>query len=196
MTKQTAKAKTEFETLPNFYDRWRESVNLVEKKLWSEKKMLWEHFNNIRVASIHPSNKNKQENVLRSYQALQKYIHKETGIILPGDLEEYNIYLILSRVQRKTGIDLGVCDFLDTKLRGNMRRICLREYDHDLTPQCSLNDRLYFSGADQCLVKMYVSGLENCMFERRDNCSYRQKHLANKKVLLANYGGVMIGVGK
>ncbi|MBS3073609.1 hypothetical protein J4465_02345 [Candidatus Pacearchaeota archaeon] len=190
------KSKMKFETLSNFYYRWRDNLDEIQEKFCTEKENLRNYSNLVKISLVRPDDKDLLNTLWREYTAFAKDICKATEIIPQKDLEELNVYLVLSRAQQRTHIDLGVCEFLDTKIRKKMRQVCLKAPEQDITPQCSLGKASYYSGGEHYMRDIFISKLELCMFNERNNCSLRQEHFAKCKLRLANNKGVMIGLGK
>ena len=195
MIEQT-KSKTEFETLPQFYNHWKERLDDIQERFCSGKDDLRNYSNLVKISLARPYDKNIIDALWREYTVLAKEICKSTGMIPQKELEELNVYLVLSRAQQRKHIDLGVCEFLDTKMRKKMRQVCLNAPESDLTPQCSLGKASYYSGGEHYMSDIFISKLELCMFNERDNCSLRKNHFAKCRIRLANNSGVLIGVGQ
>lgn len=176
-------------TLGNFYNKWWKNSKITERILFRDREIL-EYYSDLM----------KQGPVSRRDAVIQfaDYIRYLNDFILPADLEVLNWYNTLSVVQEKSGIDLGVCGNLQTRVRQNMRKLCLRTREKRLDIVCGLDSGKYItlSGFDSDFNS--CGRLDGCMFESRDNCPVRRKYLANKErsanygIILANNGGVLI----
>jgi hypothetical protein len=79
-----------------------------------------------------------------------------------------NFVAVVGEVQRKTGLDLGVCEHLDDKVRE------YKKFEYGLEFG-STNDRC---GAKKNLI---IGSLQSCLPPQRAGCLYRIEKLASKK---------------
>lgn len=96
---------------------------------------------------------------LNGFSELIEYMQSFSDLnFIPGT-GHMNLVYVLAGVQKESGLDLGVCEFLDDKINRYMRMFCLGENQKDLTPQCNTNQNVYIGDLTCCLTP----GRLNCV---------------------------------
>lgn len=174
-----------------FYNKWCNNARRTERILLRDKEIL-EYYSDLM----------KQGSRKNAILQFADYIRYLNDFILPANIEVLNWYNTVANVQEKSGIDFGLCAHLKTRVRQNMRKLCLKTREKRLSIDCGLDPGKYITISGLDSESNLCDRLDDCMFESRDNCPVRKKHLMNKErsanygIVLANYGGILIEEGR
>ena len=146
------------------YDRWRAKINEVATELAAKeqfKGLLTQYQMWLEASEETPTFKGKDvyDMILGSLLSIS-----EDADLFPGVGWE-NYVAVVSEVQRKTGLDLGVCQFLEDNIDANMRYKFLGERGGEFMPTCKAKELLM------------VGSLSCCIPPQRIDCEHRKAKL-------------------
>ncbi len=136
------------------FKEWQAEIESISQLLSNKPEMLKQY--SIWLESSEVGNKYRGKNILDMLQGVMNYLSNIDFI--PG-IEHRNLAAVLQNIQKKTGLDLGLCEYLGGDIQEVERQI---QEPKPAYCKCSLSGAL-------------VEDLSCCMPPQRCHCSYRQK---------------------
>lgn len=157
---------------PETYKRWFEQTEKIRKGLLSRPDLLKQY-----SIWIEPSEQNaiyQGKNILDMLTGTCLFLSNLDFIPGTGNM---NLVYILRKVQKETGLDLGVCEFLDDRIEKFYKEMSrpqqvyfddLKKENQSLTPRCLANKDIL------------VGDLSVCIPPQRCRCPHRMAKLLKR----------------
>jgi len=137
------------------YDRWRNKISEIATELASK-----EQFKGLLIQYqmwLEASEENTLYKGKDVYDMILGALHviSEDIDLFPG-VGWANYVAVVSEVQRRTGLDLGVCQFLEPNIVNNMKYIHLGERGGEFNPMCKAREGLMVGSLNCCIPPQRV----------------------------------------
>lgn len=128
------------------YEEWLKQTEKIKKGLLSRKNLLRQYSTWMKTSeevTVY-SGKDVFDMIIGSC------LYLSDSSFIPGT-GNMNLVYVLAEVQKESGIDLGVCKFLDDKILRFMEEFYCDKHSEGLTPQCKENQHAYIGDLSFCI---------------------------------------------
>jgi len=144
------------------YEKWKKKIDYLANYLLNEDYFLKKLSMRLKESEKEPEYRGVDVLYLL-IGVLQQYYNDE---FIPGPYK-MNLIAILGEVQRKSNLDLGVCEFLVHNIENYKKLIYNKNFEGDTNPLCMAGNSI-------------LTDLSICLPPKRRNCIYRIETLMEK----------------